>query len=309
MTHPTKRESLAHHRTHTETKPKPTSKAKVKVDPKQKPKATSKKDSESAKEESSEDTNNSEDTNSDDGKKEKVTPKSKGASKKAADLVAVTKQFRCPFPGCGKSHATSELAKSHQRKHRQPTSSSLEGAAPGMYLCPECPKSHATAALARRHQYEHQALRSPLENEIIMCPECQVYRGTGAQVVAHMPACREALTCPVCHTKCSSQALLIVHVIRCTASTRKRPREDDENWKPTRSRNNKNEVRLHWQKSHVQDWLVLVELGEYGASFEKENVDGRILLQLAEAAIKDMKVFGMKDTHAAKFLELREAFY
>ena len=316
MTHPTKTESLAHHRTHTETKPNTTPQA----NPKQKPKATSKKGSESDKEESSED------TNSDDGKKEKV--KRKGASTKpstvaepapVADLVAVTKQFRCPFPGCDKSHATSELAQSHQRKHREPTSSSLEGAAPGMYLCPECPKSHATAELARRHQYEHQALRSPLlENEIIMCPECQVYRGTGAQVVAHMPACREALTCPVCHKKCSSQALLIVHVLRCPAldagSARKRPREDDENyptwpnWRPTRSRNNKNEVRLHWQKKHVQDWLVLVELEEYGPSFSKENVDGRILLQLAESAIKDTKVFGMKETHAAKFLELRDAF-
>jgi len=323
MTHPTKKESVAHQHTHKETKSKAkaTPQPKLKANPKQKSKSASKKDSESDKEESSED------TNSDDGKKEKVTQKRKRASKKpptvaepapakAAGLVAVPKRFWCPFPGCDKSHATSDLAQKHQRKHHEPTSSSLEGAAPGMYRCPECPKSHATAELARHHQYEHQAphhrLRSPLENEMIMCPECQVYRGTGAQVVAHVQACREALTCPECHTKCVSQALLLVHVIRCArgdaGAARKRPREDDENWKPTRNRNNKNEVRLHWQKNHVQDWLKLVELEEYGASFEKEKVDGRILLQLTVDAIKDTGVFGMKATHAAKFLELRAAF-
>jgi hypothetical protein len=89
---------------------------------------------------------------------------------------------------------------------------------------------------------------------------------------------------------------------------RKRPREDDENWKPTRNRNNKDEVKLHWQKDHVQDWLVLVELEEYRAIFFKEKVDGRILLELTEEAIKDTGVYGMKATHAKKFLELRAAF-
>ena len=131
-------------------------------------------------------------------------------------------------------------------------------------------------------------------------------------MVAHIQACREALTCPECHTKLGSQALLIVHVFKClrddAVAGRKRPREDDENWKPTRNRNNKDEVKLHWQKDHVQDWLVLVELEEYRAIFLKEKVDGRILLELTEEAIKDTGVYGMKVTHAAKFLGLRAAF-
>ena len=312
MTHPTKKASLAHQRTHTKKKPEPKSK------PKHKP--ASKNDSESDKEESSED------THSDDAKEEKSTPKQKrGSSKKpptveeptpatVAGVVALAKLYRCSYPGCDKSHATSELAQYHQRKHQKPISSPHEGAPPGLFRCPECPKSHATADLARLHQHEHQAsyLRSPLENEMMTCPECQLFRGTGAQVVAHIPACREALTCPECHKKLGSQALLIVHVLQClrgdAVAGRKRPREDDENWKPTRNRNNKNEVRLHWQKNHVQDWLVLVELEEYGESFLKEKVDGRILLQLTEEAIKDTGLFGMKATHAAKFLELRAAF-
>jgi hypothetical protein len=90
---------------------------------------------------------------------------------------------------------------------------------------------------------------------------------------------------------------------------RKRAREDDDedNWKPTRNRNNKSDVRMHWKKNHVRQWLKLVELDDYDAKFSSENVDGRILLQLTEEAIKG-PVYRMKDTHAAKFLELRNAF-
>ena len=163
------------------------------------------------------------------------------------------------------------------------------------------------------------------------CPECQVFRGTGAQVVVHMQACRarlhqyehqapylrsplenEMITCPECHKKLGSQALLIVHVLQClrgdAVAARKRPREDNESWKPTRNRNNKNEVKWHWQKNHVQDWLRLVELEEYGKYFEKAGVDGRILMQLKEEDFVKMGVFATAPTHAAKFLELRDAF-
>ena len=95
MTHPTKKASLAHQRTHTKKKPEPKSK------PKHKP--ASKNDSESGKEESSED------THSDDAKEEKMTHKKKrGPSKNpptvkkpapatVAGVVAVAKLYRCPY--------------------------------------------------------------------------------------------------------------------------------------------------------------------------------------------------------------------
>jgi len=64
---------------------------------------------------------------------------------------------------------------------------------------------------------------------------------------------------------------------------------------------------MHWKKAHVRAWLKLVELEEYDSKFAKEQVDGRILLQLTEEAIKGPSS-GMQDTHAAKFLDLRNAF-
>ena len=66
----------------------------------------------------------------------------------------------------------------------------------------------------------------------------------------------------------------------------------------------KNTVMLHWERSHVKAWLNLVELEEYQGKFATEQVDGRILL--AET-IKGSQ-YGMKDTHAKKFMELRAAF-
>ena len=141
-----------------------------------------------------------------------------------------------------------------------------------------------------------------------------MYRATPALVVAHMGECRKSLTCPDCNTKCDSQALLILHVIKCTrgeaVAARKRPREEDDLediCTPTRNRNNKSVVKLHWKKAHVRAWLKLVELEEYDSKFAQEQVDGRILLQLTEEAIKGPS-YNMKDTHAAKFLDLRNAF-
>jgi hypothetical protein len=101
---------------------------------------------------------------------------------------------------------------------------------------------------------------------------------------------------------------LIFHVLQCTRG--KRPREDDlfeESWKPTRNRNTKSIVKSHWQRIHVQEWLKLVELEEYDSKFASEQVDGRILLQLTEETIKG-PLYCMKDTHAAKFLDLRAGF-
>lgn len=57
----------------------------------------------------------------------------------------------------------------------------------------------------------------------------------------------------------------------------------------------------------MKQWLKLVELEEYEPKFLEEQVDGRILLQLTEERIRGT-AFGMKDTHAAKFLELRASF-
>jgi hypothetical protein len=53
----------------------------------------------------------------------------------------------------------------------------------------------------------------------------------------------------------------------------------------------------------VLEWLKLNELEEYNFFFEKEKVDGRVLLGLTEEAILS-PLFGMKRAHAKKFLEL-----
>jgi hypothetical protein len=364
MTYPTKKQSVAHQRTHTKPtpNPKPTNGAR-------------KSHLEFEKEGRS-----NEDTQSDDGKQQKVTNKSKQRESKgtlnagkpvpATDAASVTQVFKCFFSGCDKSHATIELARRHQQKHREPSTTSVQVRCLE-YRCLQCPESHATAEQARLHQQKHQVQppienemitcplcqvfrapatlvvahmpacqqaltcsechmsfgtqillighlqnhraqqRSPLENEMLACPECQVYRGTAAQVFAHITACRQALTCPECNKKCDSQSLLLVHVIRCArgdaVTGRKRPREDDEDWKPTRIHNEKAAVRDHWQRSHVAKWLRLVELDEYGPKFEQEKVDGRILLELTDENLKS-ELFGMKATHAAKFLALRNAF-
>ena len=57
----------------------------------------------------------------------------------------------------------------------------------------------------------------------------------------------------------------------------------------------------------MQKWLKLNELEEYQACFEKEKVDGRVLLALTEETILS-PVFAMKPAHAKKFMELIIAF-
>ena len=103
----------------------------------------------------------------------------------------------------------------------------------------------------------------------------------------------------------------MVHILRCTSGntvSRKRPRDDDEeSSKPTRNRNKKTDVKLNWSRSHVKEWLDLVQLRENATIFEEEKVDGRILLQLTQEALKESP-YAMKHTHVAKFLELRRAF-
>lgn len=316
ITHATKKESMAHQRKHKKKdKPTPndaaknaTKKATVIMD-----------DSGGGSEEP-----DSESTESDDGKKKTKTNKRKGGTSKKdpsttksapANSICpleVTTLFKCPFQDCGKSHATSALAHHHQLEHLKSTGS-LQPAPSGMYLCPVCPKSHATAELARNHQRKHNQTHEPRQtDDQILCPECKVFRGTGAQVVAHIPACRASLTCPECAVKWDSQPELFAHILWCstrgeTVTGRKRQREDEKSWLPTRNRNNKTDVRQHWESKHVKDWLELVELKEYGPQFEHEKVDGRILLKLTSEAIRGAQ-FGMKPTHAEKFLELRDAF-
>ena len=262
--------------------------------------------------------------------------------------VVVTKEFRCPFCNeshdtselaklhqrkhfepnssslegappmayrcseCPESHDSAERARLHrQNKHQTSQLQPRQSESSGKYQCLECPKSHDSLELARFHQQKHMQTRQArptVEVETVPCPECKVYSGTPALVLAHVGACRASLTCPSCNTKCDSQAALIFHVLQCTRG--KRPREDDlfeESWKPTRNRNTKSIVKSHWQRIHVQEWLKLVELEEYDSKFASEQVDGRILLQLTEETIKG-PLYCMKDTHAAKFLDLRAGF-
>jgi hypothetical protein len=239
--------------------------------------------------------------------------------------LVTTKLYKCPFASCDKSHATPELAQRHQRKHLE-GSASLQGAHSEIYRCPECPLSHLSAETARLHQQEHRSLQQrPRPGDevhpLTLCYECKLFSGTDKQVLAHIGACRAALSCPQCGVKCDTTPHLIAHIFRCSQTNvmgdknnvmggQKRERdyalEDEQRWKPDRNRNNKNDVKLHWRGSHVKDWLVLVELEEYGASFIKEKVDGRVLLELTAEAIK---AYGMKETHAKKFLELRAAFH
>ena len=293
------------------------------------------------------------------------TPTSEAQSR--VPPFAATKGLKCPYEGCDMSHATSKLAQAaHQQNHLQLTQQhQLTPSA--KYMCPECDKSHATADRSRKHQRKHQrkqqacrtdgaeatcpqcnqyrgtavqvlahitACRAALAHQPRQpdgadstCPECKLYRGTAVQVLAHIPACRAALTCPECSFQSASQPQLISHIVRCasgaaaaaaaaasaaaadTMSGRKRQRveEDEESWKPNRIRNNKSNVRQHWKRSHVKDWLKLVELQEYEDKFQAGLVDGRILLNLTEEAIKGEQ-YGMTDPHAAKFLELRAGF-
>jgi len=289
MTHTSKKDSLTHQRTHT---PNPPAQLKEK-------KATKKKNEKGQT-----------DSPTNDPKLAAGTPPAKPLSEKRPFVA--TKLFQCPFTGCDKSHATADLAQHHQRKHCAPTPS-LQGISSGMYRCPECVKSHASPELARLHQQKHRTrqLQPAMEREeLVPYPECKVYRGTAKDVLAHIGACRAALTCPECNMKFDSQTQLIAHMFRCALGntvSRKRRRDDDESWEPTRNRNKKTDVRLNWTKSHVRDWLKLVELADYTVPFEEEKVDGRILLQLTEEALKGAS-YKMKDTHVAKFLELRTAF-
>ena len=234
--------------------------------------------------------------------------------------LVLTKLYKCPFPGCDKSHATPELAQFHQRKHTE-RSASLQGAHSEIYRCPHCPQSHFSAETARLHQQEHRSLHQRpgpgVEvDTLTLCYECKQFSGTDKQVLAHIAACRAALSCPHCSVKCDAMPHLIAHIFCCSQNNvvgdNKRKRdyalEAEERWKPDRNRNNRNDVKLHWRGNHVFDWLVLVELEEYGASFIKEKVDGRVLLELTEEDIKGSP-YSMKETHAKKFLELREAFH
>lgn len=251
--------------------------------------------------------------------------------------------FKCPAPGCGKEHVTVLTAQRHSRKHQAPSPSppifkcsnpscvkvhetaasaqrhskkhqtedlSLSPKKPlKQFKCsfPDCLKSHVTADLAQRHQQKHQKRQRRGEKELT-CPECKVFTGNLASMLTHVAGCRAELTCPVCAMKSASAQQLLVHVVVC-AGNRKRSRADDggESWAPTRNCNNKTHVRLHWTTSEVRQWLRLVQLDEYSSCFESEKVDGRILLTLTETEVKG-SMYNMKNNHATKFFQLREAF-
>ena len=369
MTHTSRKDSLAHQRTH-----QPNSPAAENRNKRSESESSSENlpegidtDEKKKKKKKSTSTNEEKRLGKTDGpESETDTPPSKAQSREPP--FAATKGFKCPYTGCGMSHATSTLALVHQQEHLQLTQQH-QLAPSAKYLCPECNKSHATADRSRKHQRKHQQTHQPCRTDgaeatcpqcnqfrgtavqvlahitvcraalahqqrqtdgaDATCPECNVYRSTAVKVLAHIPACRAALTCPDCFFKCASQPLLFSHIVRCasaaaaaaaatasaaaaaadTTSGRKRQRadEDEESWKPNRIRNNKSNVRQHWKRSHVKEWLTLVELQEYEPKFHAGQVDGRILLNLTEEAIKGEK-YEMTDPHAAKFLELRAQF-
>jgi hypothetical protein len=346
MTHTSRKDSLAHQRTHQPNSP-----------------AAENRNKRSESESSSQHLLGEMHTRTAEKKKKKAkasTTDTPVAAQSREPPFAPTKGFKCPYKGCDKSHATSELAQVHQQKHLQLTQKH-QVAPSAKYLCPECDKSHATAERSHNHQRKHRThqqsrtdgaeatcpqcnlyrgtaaqvlahittCRAALTHQPRQtdgadstCPECNLYRGTAGQVLAHITACRAALTCPDCFFKSASQPQLFAHIVRCangaaaaaaaaadTMNGRKRQRvdEDEENWKPNRIRNKKTNVKLHWMRSHVKDWLKLVELQEYESKFHDGQVDGRILLNLTEEDIKSEK-YGMTDTHAGKFLELRAGF-
>ena len=323
MTHPTKKENAEHQLTH-----KSTTKSPPKSTPPRgkhasnKPPVSTVDDLEPNAEQSGQE----QESESDDAKKTTGTNKrNRGSSSKPQNKeteiskpTLVTKEFKCPFVDCDKSHATPELAQYHQRKHLE--TASLQGPHSEIYRCTECHQSHVSPETARLHQQEHQSFhhrqRPTGEVETLtLCPECKLYSGTDKQVLAHIAPCRAALTCPQCSVKCDSQPHLIAHIYRCSqlADGRKRQREDTETfenekrWKPDRNSNDRNDVKRYWRGIHVQKWLKLNELEEYQACFEKEKVDGRVLLALTEETILS-PVFAMKPAHAKKFMELIIAF-
>ena len=375
MTHPTKKENAEHQLTH-----KSTTKSPPKSTPPRgkhasnKPPVSTVDDLEPNAEQSGQE----QESESDDAKKTTGTNKrNRGSSSKPQNKeteiskpTLVTKEFKCPFVDCDKSHATPDLAQYHQRKHRETASlqgphseiyrctechqshfsretarlhqqehkshatpdlaqyhqrkhretASLQGPHSEIYRCTECHQSHFSPETARLHQQEHQSFhhrqRPTGEVETLtLCPECKLYSGTDKQVLAHIAPCRAALTCPQCSVKCDSQPHLIAHIYRCSqlADGRKRQREDTETfenekrWKPDRNSNDRNDVKRYWRGIHVQKWLKLNELEEYQACFEKEKVDGRVLLALTEETILS-PVFAMKPAHAKKFMELIIAF-
>ena len=388
MTHPTKKENAEHQLTHKSTTTSP---------PKSTPprgKRASKKPPVSTVDDlepNAEQSDQEQESESDDAKKRTGTNKrNRGSSSKPqknketeiSKPTLVTKEFKCPFVDCDKSHATPEFAQYHQRKHLE--TASLQGPHSEIYRCTECHQSHFSRETARLHQQEHQSFHhrqrptgevetltlcpecqlysgtdkqvlahiapcraaltcpqcsvkcasqphlsahifrclqsaspkeAPKVETLTLCPGCQLYSGTDKQVLAHIAQCRAALTCPQCSVKCASQPHLIAHIVRCSelADGRKRQREDTETfenekrWKPDRNRNDRNDVKLYWRGSHVQQWLKLNELEEYETCFGKEKVDGRVLLGLTEEVILS-PVFAMKAAHAKKFLELILAF-
>ena len=327
MTHLTKKENAEHQLTHKSTTTPP---------PKSTPPSTARGKGASRKppvstvddlEPNAAQSDQEQESEADDAKKRTGTNKrNRGSSSKPpknkettiSKPTLVTKEFKCPFVDCDKSHATPELAQYHQRKHRE--TASLQGPHSEIYRCTECHHSDFSPETARLHQQEHQSFhhrRRPTGEveTLTLCPECKLYSGTDKQVLAHIAPCRAALTCPQCSVKCDSQPHLIAHIFRCSqvVDGRKRQREDTETfenekrWKPERNCNRINDVKLNWRGSHVQEWLKLVELEEYKDSFAKEKVDGRVLLALTEEAILS-PVYAMKPTHAKKFIELRLAF-
>jgi hypothetical protein len=335
MTHPTKKENKEHQLTHqsnTTSPPKstPPSTARSKGASKNPPVLTV-----DDLEPNAERSDQEQESESDDAKKRTGTNKrNRGSSSKPqknketeiSKPTLVTKEFKCPFVDCDKSHATAELAQYHQRKHqsfhhrRRPT-----GEVETLTLCPECKLYSGTDKQVLAHIAPCRAA--------LTCPQCSVKCDSQPHLIAHIfqcsqlvdgrkrqredtETCRAALTCPQCSVKCDSQPHLIDHIFRCSqfVDGRKRQREETETfdnekrWKPDRNRNDKNDVKLYWKLIHVQEWLKLVELEEYQGCFAKEKVDGRILLALTEDVISS-PVYEMKPAHAKKFIELRMAFY
>ena len=102
-----------------------------------------------------------------------------------ARTSAAANVFKCPFPGCGKSHATADLAQRHQRSH----SEAPPFASTNVFQCPfpGCGKSHATADRAQRHQRSHSEAPPSASTNVFQCPfpGCVKSHATSARALCH----------------------------------------------------------------------------------------------------------------------------
>ena len=256
MTHLTKKENAEHQLTHKSTTTPP---------PKSTPPSTARGKGASRKppvstvddlEPNAAQSDQEQESEADDAKKRTGTNKrNRGSSSKPpknkettiSKPTLVTKEFKCPFVDCDKSHATPELAQYHQRKHRE--TASLQGPHSEIYRCTECHhsdfspetarlhqqehKSHATHELAQYHQRKHRetaSLQGP-HSEIYRCTECHHSDFSPETARLHQQEDQsfhhrrrptgevETLTiCPECKLYSGTDKQVLAHIAPCRAA-------------------------------------------------------------------------------------------